>query len=134
MKSQYQSFIALFYSIDELYQHDKSDSVAQCAGELNPFLWAGIGSGDPAHFIEFRNAYEEQFGDKNISPDEGFAFAREYVSTLSEMFHAAHPDDEPIADLFAKHIDRELWLELWGKAEIAADQRLEEYPIEQDDE
>lgn len=126
MHDQFQAFVALFYAIDRLYEKNPCDTTALCAGELDPFLFNSIGSADPAHYIEFCAAYAMRFGEGTASPSECYAFAQEFVASLSDAFHAMYPEDATISDLFASHIDYETWLGLWEAAGHAAAKRQAE--------
>lgn len=126
MGNQFQTFIALFYSIDYLYEKCPCDTTALCAGELDPFLFRVIGSADPAHYSEFCEAFTKRFANGHVGIEDAFSFAKEYANKLSKMFKAMFPEDETIASLFEKHIDERVWSDIWSRAENAAEQRLAE--------
>ena len=126
MNNQFQAFIALFYSIDHLYEKHPCDTTALCASELDPFLFRAIGSADPAHYSEFSEAFEKRFPDGYANMEEAFVFVKEYADGLSRMFQTMYPEDETIANLFEEYVDETIWPDIWSKAENAAEQRLEE--------
>ena len=130
MHDQFRAYVTLFYAIDSLYEIDTSDTTALCAGELDPFLFKTLGSADPAHYVEFCAEYARRFGEGKATPYDCFSLAQEFVASLSDEFHAMYADDDTIADLFARHVDLETWLELWGIAGETAEKWLQELASE----
>ena len=76
----YKSFVYMFYALDAIYDEKPNDELGNYLSGLNPFWFDDEGSADPAEYEEFKEAYEEQFGDKDPTASEIYEFCREYLS------------------------------------------------------
>ena len=76
--NRYEIFIMMFFCLDAYWDDNKTDSLGDLCSDLNPFLFKGIGSADPAYWAEFCKLYPE----KQYSISEGYTTAKEYVKRL----------------------------------------------------
>ena len=76
----YKSFVYMFYALDAIYDENPNDELGNYLSGLNPFLFDDESSADPAEYEEFKEAYAEQFGDKEPTTSEIYEFCRGYLS------------------------------------------------------
>ena len=94
----YKSFVYMFYALDAIYDENPNDELGNYLSGLNPFLFDDEGSADPAEYEEFKEAYAEQFGDKEPTTSEIYEFCRGYLSKNApqkaiEAFNEFEKDD-----------------------------------------
>jgi len=81
----YKSFVYMFYALDAIYDENPNDELGNYLSGLNPFLFDDEGSADPAEYEEFKEAYAEQFGDKEPTTSEIYEFCRGYLSIFHNL-------------------------------------------------
>ena len=76
--NRYEIFVMMYFCLEAYWDDNKIDSLGDLCSELNPFLFKGIGSADPAYWADFCDEYP----DKQFTTSEGYSIAKEYVKTL----------------------------------------------------
>lgn len=73
----YDYFVMMYYSLDFEYENgdNPSEELRLFLSDLNPFIWAGENSADPAAFEEFKAAYQKYGTDEA----QGYYFTKEYI-------------------------------------------------------
>lgn len=72
-------FVMIFFYLDAYWDEHQTDELGDICSSMNPFLFEGIGSADPAIWSEFCDEYE----DKEYSLEESYEIAKKYVATLN---------------------------------------------------
>jgi len=72
----------MFYALDAIYDENPNDELGNYLSGLNPFLFDDEGSADPAEYEEFKEAYAEQFGDKEPTTSEIYEFCTVWGRTV----------------------------------------------------
>lgn len=75
----YDVFILMFDALDTIYDEEPNDSLGNYLSGLNPFLFEGRGSADPAEYDEFKAAYMKFFEEKEPTAEKTFSFCKEYL-------------------------------------------------------
>lgn len=75
--SVYDYFVMMYYSLD--FEYENSDNPGEelrlFLSDLNPFIWAGENSADPATFENFKAAYQKYGTDEA----QGYTFVKKYI-------------------------------------------------------
>ena len=71
-------FVMTFFYLDAYWDDHQTEELGNICSSMNPFLFEGIGSADPAIWAEFCDAYE----DRDYTIEEGYEIAKKYVATL----------------------------------------------------
>lgn len=72
-------FVMTFFYLDAYWDDHQTEELGNICSSMNPFLFEGIGSADPAVWVEFCDVYEE----RNYSIEDGYVIAKQYVATLN---------------------------------------------------
>lgn len=72
-------FVLIFFYLDAYWDDHQTEELGDICSSMNPFLFEGIGSADPAVWVEFCDTYE----DRVYSIEEGYKVAKSYVLTLN---------------------------------------------------
>ena len=76
--NKFELFTLIYFWLNRYYKNETDDRIINQLSEMNPFIWADIGSADPAVYSE----YCSFFGDRPISLENSLEIAREYVQTI----------------------------------------------------
>lgn len=109
----YDSFVSKYQALDAAFdEHTSSERLRAFTSEANPFIWKGKGSADPAVYIEFEQAWEKRFGNKDASAPDTRQFVRGYLKTQDEGEYAFAPaGDVTLVQAFDSVTDEESWEE-----------------------
>ena len=77
----YETFILMFYALDAIYDENPNEALGDYLSGLNPFLFQGEGSADPAEFEEFNSEYKKKYAKSTISSEEAYNFCKAYLTT-----------------------------------------------------
>lgn len=107
----YDSFVAMYQALDAAFdEHPTSERLRTFASEANPFLWKGKGSADPAVYAEFEQAWEKEFGDREVKAPEARQFVRGHLKAQDEGEYAFAPaSDVTLVKAFDSVADEETW-------------------------
>ncbi len=88
----YKTFIMMFYSLDAVYDETPNTELGNYLSSLNPFLFKGEGSADPAEYTEFKLEFSKTFNSDNIPPWKAYRFCEEYLKKAApqEAIKAFH--------------------------------------------
>ena len=81
-------YVNAFYAVQEAYDSARrnwkrpAQGLKEFVRDANPFLWDERGSAEPALYERFSAEFEQCFGDKGCTGEEGRAFAREWLESL----------------------------------------------------
>ena len=90
--NKFELFTMIYFWLDNYYESTTDDRILNQLSEMNPFIWADIGSADPAVYIE----YCAFLGEREISVDNSLSIAKEYVATIDYVdVTAAFEDIDP---------------------------------------
>lgn len=82
----YLAFVAMYYALDAAWEDGaKTDGLREYLSEINPFLWKGECSADPANYIEFKEAYEGKLNE-GASAQDAYTFVKDYLSQINHEF------------------------------------------------
>ena len=79
----YDTFILMFDALDTIYDENPNVELGNYLSGLNPFLFEGEGSADPAEYDEFKNAYMKSFNNTLPSAKETYYFCKDYLKKNS---------------------------------------------------
>lgn len=74
MISYDRAFLATYYVLNEMFQKTPSDSLAVIASDMNPFLFVGMKSADPASYEDFVDCCKEVEKQENYGEDVYLAY------------------------------------------------------------
>ena len=94
--NKFELFTLIYFWLSRYYKDETDDRIINQLSEMNPFIWADIGSADPAVYIE----YCAFLGEKEISLENSLSIAKDYVKTI---------DYVDVTAAF-KNIDPEEWI------------------------
>lgn len=96
--SSYNTFKAMFYALDAVYDENKNPVLRSYLTKANPFLFADEGSADPAVYEAFMREYDLALG-SDASPEDAMRFVRAHLKGESE----------DLLEAFDKVADAESW-------------------------
>ena len=76
--NKFELFTLIYFWLSRYYKDETDDRIINQLSEMNPFIWADIGSADPAVYIE----YCAFLGEKEISLENSLSIAKDYVKTI----------------------------------------------------
>lgn len=86
MVDSYTVFVAMYYALDAAWDDGvKTDELRSYLSEINPFIWKGECSADPANYIKFKDAYENELGE-GASSQEAYDFVSGYLKQIRPEF------------------------------------------------
>ena len=93
------AFLATFYALDEMYQKYPSSSLAVICGDMDPFLFVGLKSADPASYEDFVDCCKEVEKQENYGEDVNLAYrcAIAYMQFFNDSW--GYPLEEEIKRL-----------------------------------
>lgn len=95
----YVAFVAMYYVLDAAWEDGvKTDDLRAYLSGINPFLWKGECSADPANYIEFKKTFESK-ANQGASAQNAYNFVKEYLSQINHEF----------AELFCKTVNETEW-------------------------
>lgn len=68
------AFLATYYVLNEMFQKTPSDSLAVIASDMNPLLFVGLKSADPASYEDFVDCCKEVEKQENYGEDVQLAY------------------------------------------------------------
>lgn len=83
--NKYQIFIALFYVLDAEYDECKDERLGNYLSGMNPFLFKGEGSADPAIYSEFSSIFKTKIGtvEEELEYNEAYDFVKCYLGKIN---------------------------------------------------
>ena len=76
--NKFELFTLIYFWLNRYYKDETDDRIINQLSEMNPFIWADIGSADPAVYIE----YCAFLGERKISLEDSLSIAKDYVKTI----------------------------------------------------
>lgn len=77
--NEFELFTMIYFALDAYYEKDIDDPfINTVLSDMNPFVWADIGSADPAMYSE----YLDFLGGRAITLENSLNIARDYVKTI----------------------------------------------------
>lgn len=77
--SVYDVYVLMFDALDTIYDEAPNMELGNYLSGLNPFLFEGEGSADPAEYDEFKDAYMKVFENDIPTAENTFSFCRDYL-------------------------------------------------------
>lgn len=77
--TNFELFCLLYIALNQKWEDCKDEKLGDFLSEMNPYLWDAEMSADPAWYTGFKKFMQE----KRIGDDFGFAYAKEYLNTIS---------------------------------------------------
>lgn len=119
--NSYLAFVGMFCVLDAAWENDKKTSdLSSFLSAIDPFLFKGIGSADPANYIEFKKTYEDELG-KQASARDSYSFVQRYLKGINRN----------IASLFSETANIEDWEKGLSELEPQLQERLSTSKTEQ---
>lgn len=113
--SAYDAFVNMYYALDAAHDERSSDRLTDFVSDANPFLWKDKGSADPAVYIEFEQAWNERFGDREVTAPEARRFVRDHLKAQDGGEYAFAPaGDVTLVEAFDSVVDEESWEEAFS--------------------
>ena len=81
----YETFVMLFYSLDAMYDERPNESLGNYLSGLNPFLFEGEGSADPAEYDEFETEFSKVFTSGSAKPERAYEFCQKYLKNAAPI-------------------------------------------------
>lgn len=84
----YETFEMMFYSPDTMYDESTmkiQTKVLDYLSGLNPFLFEGVGSVDPAEYDKFKSAFSKVFPTDLAEPKKAYEFCKEYLKKVAPI-------------------------------------------------
>ena len=94
MMNRWDIFVMTFFYLDAYWDDHQTDELGNICSSMNPFLFGGVGSADPAIWAEFCDVYE----DRDYSVEEGYEIAKEYVATFDSEEATKAMQDSSLED------------------------------------
>lgn len=85
MLNCYNTFKMLYYTLDNIWDESKDENLGEFCSNMNPFLWKGEGSADPALYSHFKKQFEEKFKD-TCSYEEAYNFSKEFLKNEVDIY------------------------------------------------
>lgn len=85
MLNCYEAFKMLYYSLDYIWDETKDENLGEFCSNMNPFLWKGENSADPAVYSHFKKLFNEKFNDE-CSYEEAYNFSKEYLKKEVDIY------------------------------------------------
>lgn len=79
----YETFVHLFEVLDHIYDEEPNEKLGDYLSGLNPFMFEGEGSADPAEFDEFNLEYLKKFPLRCAQPECAYDFCKEYLNKFA---------------------------------------------------
>ena len=77
--NEFELYTMIYFTLDAYYEDDIEDTfINTVLSDMNPFVWADIGSADPAMYSE----YLDFLGGRTITLDNSLSIAKAYVKTI----------------------------------------------------
>ena len=100
--NKFELYCLIFYTIDAKWEETKNDGLREWLSDMNPYIWKDCTSADPATYAE----YEKWIGKKNITLENSYDIAKEYVYSLNDDYYNL----EEIRKAFDS-ISRDRWID-----------------------
>lgn len=101
--NSWDTYQIMFNVLDDEWDKTKNRKLGDYLSEMNPYLFEGIGSADPAYYSDFKELFESKFSDK-CSIEEGYNFSKEYIESFN---------DKKLLDFFNKKTLND-WIEAYS--------------------
>ena len=87
--TKYEVLLCIYYYLDKQYFYDKnkSDEYIYYISNINPNIWIGEGTVDPAYYADYLEICSSFFSDLICSLQEGFDYAKRYLQEYNEYEH-----------------------------------------------
>lgn len=108
-------FIAMYRTLDCLYDETQREDLRNYLSEANPYLFTDRKSADPAVFAAFSHYFDSLYTNDDVSVEEAYSFVRQYLNSEHLSYYGN------FAQIF-DDISLEEWTELCG---IVADEETE---------
>jgi hypothetical protein len=104
-----------YYILDAAADEFDDDNVRTLASSANPFLFKDIGSADPAIYIEFKQAWDKEFGENaEIDFSDCKDFIKNYLLSFSSIPR----------DTFNIVVDEDTWVEDMKEVKLQSESRI----------
>ncbi len=82
MRDAWSVYLCVYFTLEYASEQTArpGGALREFLGDANPFLWADMGSADPAVWTEFEHAYSSRFPTGGSSDEASLAFVREYLA------------------------------------------------------
>ena len=113
MRKTHHLFVAMYFELEYAFQAQKlkGEALRHFLGDSNPFVWSGIGSADPAIWIEFERAFARRFPEGAPSDADTLEFVRGYLSKQGPYYIRVFPGGDETS--FLALFDAETNLAEW---------------------
>lgn len=101
------TFVHMFDALDHDYDTSHNQVIGNYLSSLNPFLFAGKGSADPAEYIEFKRDFFEAFPDGEAAPAAAYAFCKQRIECTAPA---------EVITAFLK-VTQDEWVDAWNHRE-----------------
>ena len=87
--TKYEVLLCIYYYLDKQYFYDKNkcDEYIYYISNINPNIWIGEGTADPAYYADYLEICSSFFSDSICSLQEGFDYAKRYLQEYNEYEH-----------------------------------------------
>jgi hypothetical protein len=74
----------MFYGLDDQYDLNQNEKLGNFLSAMNPFLFKGEGSADPAIYEKFKGEYESCFSNE-CTVEDGYYFVKEWLKKQNNV-------------------------------------------------
>ena len=103
--TKFEVLLCIYYYLDKEYLHDKNKSgeyIAYISG-INPDLWTGEGTSDPAYYADYLEICDSFFEGAVCSLEEGLRYAKKYLEEYNTYEHSRYSSNiDEAAAVFSK--------------------------------
>lgn len=103
--SKFEVLLCIYYFLDEEYFKDKhkSDEYIYYISNVNPDIWAGEGTADPAYYTDYLRICNSFFAGEECSIQEGFTYAQKYLEEYNHYEHTKFSSNiDEVVEVFSK--------------------------------
>ena len=103
--TKYEVLLCIYYYLDKQYFADKnkSEEYIYYISNVNPDIWVGEGTADPAYYADYIKICSKFFPGSECSVQEGLIYARKYLEEYNILEHVqfSYNIDE-VVEVFSK--------------------------------
>ena len=103
--SKFEVLLCIYDFLDKEYFKDKnkSDEYMYYISNINPDIWAGEGTADPAYYADYLRICDVFFEGENCSVKQGFGYAQKYLEEYNKYEHTEFSSNiDEVVEVFSK--------------------------------
>ena len=117
--TKYKILLCLYSYLEKAWEEDKnkSEEYLHYISNLNPNIWQGEGTADPAYYQDFLTICNSFFKESECTYEAGFYYAKKYLDEYNVQEHNEFSSDiDEVVSVFSKCTISE-WCKICEKLE-----------------